>query len=45
MVEETPGSFQLYRDWEIPSETTATWKELPTSHTYRVIVSPAGLEP
>ena len=45
MVEESPGSFQLYRDWEIPCETTATWRELPTIHTYRVIVSPAGLEP
>ena len=45
MVEESPGSFQLYRDWEIPCETTATGRELPTIHTYRVIVSPAGLEP
>ena len=45
MVEESPGSFQLYRDWEIPYETTATGRELPTIHTYRVIVSPAGLEP
>ena len=44
MVEESPGSFQLYRDWEIPCETTATGRELPTIHTYRV-VSPAGLEP
>ena len=45
MVEESPGSFQLYRDWEIPSETTATGRELPTIHIYHVIVSPAGLAP
>ena len=45
MVEESLGSFQLYRDWEIPCETTATGRELPIIHTYRVIVSPAGLEP
>ena len=45
MVEESPGSFQLYRDWEITGETTDTGRKLPTIHTYRVIVSPAGLEP
>ena len=45
MVEESPGSFQLYRDWEIPCETTATGRELPTIHTCRVIESLAGLEP
>ena len=45
MVEENPGTFQLYRDWEILCETTATGRELPTIHTYRLIVSRAGLEP
>ena len=45
MVEDSLGSFQLYRDWEIPCETTTTGRELPTIHTYPVIVSPAGLEP
>ena len=40
MVEESLGSFQLCRDWEIPSETIATGRELPTIHTYRVIMSP-----
>ena len=45
MVEESPDTFQLYRDREIPSETTATRRELPTIHTYRVIMLPAGLEP
>ena len=44
-MEEISDSFQLYRDWEIPRETTVTGKELPTIHTYRVIVSPAGQEP
>ena len=42
MVKESLGSFQLYRDYEIPCETTATRRELLTIHTYRVIVFPAG---
>ena len=33
MAEESLGSFQLYRDWEIPCETTSTGRELPTIHT------------
>ena len=44
MAEESPDSFQLYRDCQIPCETTATGRELPTIHTYLVIMSPAGLE-
>ena len=45
MVEESPGSFQFCKDWEIRCETTATGREVPTFHTYCVIMSPAGLEP